>query len=433
MANVKDIVKDFYTVEDAMAFDEKTVKELQHKHLNKVRNQLSDSFFFTKAEGSKFWDEAGNVHLDFNTGVGVTTVGSNNPFVWEKIKKVVESKQHIIGAIMYHNVAAAFAHDMGLLSPGGKLTKMGTATGGAEAIEGCIKLVKIASRNKKDKTRILACENAFHGKTTGAVSVGGKEQWRKFQHPLMECVDHIPFGDAEALEKALATGQYKAFFVEPIQGEAGVKTPPKGYLKKVRELCTEHGIVLIVDDVRAGFRLDLAGSDHFYGFKADLICFCKALANGYNVSALCGRDFLRNTVSGLTYTGSYWLSAVPFAAGAACVSKMKRVNLPALLREKGRVLLEGLSAAAAKHGFTLHVSGEPALFYLRLEDEEEAAAKAAGTPWTPKLVLHQRWIAEMVRRGVYLTNHHNHFLNYSLSDDDITTTLSIADEAFAAL
>ncbi|MDR1797509.1 MAG: aminotransferase class III-fold pyridoxal phosphate-dependent enzyme [Clostridiales Family XIII bacterium] len=252
MANVKDIVKDFYTVEDAMAFDEKTVKELQHKHLNKVRNQLSDSFFFTKAEGSKFWDEAGNVHLDFNTGVGVTTVGSNNPFVWEKIKKVVESKQHIIGAIMYHNVAAAFAHDMGLLSPGGKLTKMGTATGGAEAIEGCIKLVKIASRNKKDKTRILACENAFHGKTTGAVSVGGKEQWRKFQHPLMECVDHIPFGDAEALEKALATGQYKAFFVEPIQGEAGVKTPPKGYLKKVRELCTKYDAYMVADEIQCG-------------------------------------------------------------------------------------------------------------------------------------------------------------------------------------
>lgn len=70
------------------------------------------------------------------------------------------------------------------------------------------------------------------------------------------------------------------------------------------------------------------GSDHYFGFEADLICFCKALANGYNVSALCGKEFLKNTVSGLTYTGSYWLSAVPFAAGIACIQKMKRLGCP---------------------------------------------------------------------------------------------------------
>jgi glutamate-1-semialdehyde 2,1-aminomutase len=183
--------------------------------------------------------------------------------------------------------------------------------------------------------------------------------------------------------------------------------------------------VLIIDDVRAGFRLDLAGSDHFFGFEADLICFCKALANVYNVSALCGKEFLRNTLSGLTFTGSYWLSAVPFAAGIACIEKMRRLNLPALLREKGRVLMEGLVAAAKRHGYDLHVSGAPALFYLRIANDDLGG--------TPSLMLHQRWIAEMVKRGIYLTNHHNHFLNYALSDEDIKTTIEAADEAFSVL
>jgi len=178
--------------------------------------------------------------------------------------------------------------------------------------------------------------------------------------------------------------------------------------------------VLIVDDVRTGFRLDLAGSDHFFGFEADLICFCKALANGYNVSALCGKDFLRNTVSGITYTGSYWLSAVPFAAGIACIEKMKRLELPKLLLEKGTRLKEGLIACAKKHGYDLRVTGAPALFYLRLADDDS-------------LMLHQRWIAEMVKRGIYMTNQHNHFLNYSLSDADIQTTIEVADDAFAVL
>jgi glutamate-1-semialdehyde 2,1-aminomutase len=121
---------------------------------------------------------------------------------------------------------------------------------------------------------------------------------------------------------------------------------------------------------------------------------------------------------------------VPFAAGIACIEKMKRLDLPKLLHEKGLKLREGLIAAARKHGYDLRVTGMPALFYLRLADED---AGDAGKPLTPTLMLHQRWIAEMVKRGIYLTNHHNHFLNYALSGSDIDTTLAVADEAFAAL
>jgi glutamate-1-semialdehyde 2,1-aminomutase len=188
----------------------------------------------------------------------------------------------------------------------------------------------------------------------------------------------------------------------------------------VRKLCDDNGSILIVDDVRAGFRLDLAGSDHYFGFEADLICFCKAIANGYNVSALCGKDFLKTTVSGLSYTGSYWMSAVPFAAGIACIEKMKRIDSPRILIEKGEKLKTGLIETASRHGLDLHVTGVPSLFYLRLADD-------------PSLMLHQKWIAECVRRGVYFTNHHNHFINAALSDEDIRETIEIADEAFLAI
>jgi glutamate-1-semialdehyde 2,1-aminomutase len=177
---------------------------------------------------------------------------------------------------------------------------------------------------------------------------------------------------------------------------------------------------LVVDDVRAGFRLDLAGSDHYFGFEADLICFCKAIANGHNVSALCGKNFLKSTISGLSYTGSYWMSAVPFAAGIACIEKLKRIGAPKLLIDKGEKLKSGLIAAASEYGYDLHVTGVPSLFYLRLADD-------------PSLMLHQRWIAECVKRGAYLTNHHNHFINAALTDADIAETVEIAKEAFAAI
>ena len=196
--------------------------------------------------------------------------------------------------------------------------------------------------------------------------------------------------------------------------------PAEGFWQKVRKLCTDNETILIIDDVRAGFRIDLAGSDHYFGFEADLICFCKALANGYNVSALCGKEFLKNTVSGISFTGSYWMSAVPFAAGIACLQKMKRLNLPELLIAKGKMLTDGLVSAAAKHGYDLRVSGIPSLFYLRIADDDS-------------LMLHQRWIAEMVKRGIYVNYHHNHFTNYALSEEDIKTTVEVADEAFRVL
>ena len=142
-------------------------------------------------------------------------------------------------------------------------------------------------------------------------------------------------------------------------------------------------MVLIIDDVRCGFRLDLAGSDHYYGFKADLICFCKALANGYNMSCVCGQEHMRTTASSVTYTGSYWMSAEPFAACIACINKMKRLDTPTMFREKGLKLADGLKAAGREHGFDLIVSGEPALFYLRIANDNT-------------LMLHQEWVAECV-------------------------------------
>ena len=179
-------------------------------------------------------------------------------------------------------------------------------------------------------------------------------------------------------------------------------------------------MVLIIDDVRTGFRLDLAGSDHYYGFKADLICFCKALANGYNMSAVCGQEHMKNTASSVVYTGSYWMSAEPFAACLACIPKMKKLDVPNLFREKGTLLCDGLVAAGKEHGFNLKVSGEPALFYLRIANDDS-------------LMLHQEWIAECVSRGLFLASHHNHFMNAAVTDEDIKLAVDIAEDAFGVV
>ena len=230
--------------------------------------------------------------------------------------------------------------------------------------------------------------------------------------------------DIEGLKKIIAEneGEIAALIAQPYNHGNFFDNafPVDGFWQQVRELCTKHGIVLIVDDVRCGFRLDLAGSDRFFGFEADIICFCKALANGYNMSAFCGKEFLKNAASSLSYTGSYWMSAVPFAACIACINKLKAIEAPKLFKKLGTELTDGLVAAGKEHGFDLVVSGAPALFYLRIANDDS-------------LLLHQDWIAECVNRGAFFASHHNHFINASLTHEDINRTIEIAEDAFKAV
>jgi glutamate-1-semialdehyde 2,1-aminomutase len=198
------------------------------------------------------------------------------------------------------------------------------------------------------------------------------------------------------------------------------QVPAPGYWQEVRKLCTENNIVLIIDDIRCGFRLDLSGSDHYYGFEADLITFCKALANGYNVSAICGKQFLKAAAGSIMYTGSYWMSAAPFAAGIACLKKLMKSDACAHFKKIGTMLCDGLVKLAQERGINLKVSGEPALFYLMIKDDDS-------------LLLHQEWIAECVKRGLWLTNHHNHFINLAMTEETVKESLAIAAEAMDVL
>jgi glutamate-1-semialdehyde 2,1-aminomutase len=367
--------------------------------------------FSSRAQGSYFWDVDGNRYIDYMCAYGPNVLGYNDPDV---------------------DAAAAAQRRLGdcTTSPSTKMIDF------AELLVDTVKsadwaffakngndvttMAVMAARAYTHRKKIVFFKGYYHGISpwTQKIDYSGvleEEVWNNVY------VDWNDFDQlAEAFEKN--KGQIAALIAQPyMHGNfKDNELPLPDYWQKVRKLCTDNDVVLVIDDVRAGFRLDIAGSDHYFGFEADLICFCKALANGYNVSALCGKDFLKNTISGLSYTGSYWLSAVPFAAGIACIEKMKKLGMPELLIYKGTLVKNGLIAAAQKYGFDLHVSGVPSLFYLRIADD-------------PTLMLHQEWIAECVRRGVFFTNHHNHFLNASLTDEDIAETIAVADEAFAAV
>ena len=367
--------------------------------------------FGSRAKGSYFWDVDGNRFIDYMCAYGPNILGYGDEEVQE-----AAMKQMALGDCMTSPSTKMIDFAELLVDTVHSADWAFFAKNGNDVTSLAVKTARAYTRRKK----IVFFKGYYHG-------VSPWTQKIDYSGILEEDVCnnlYADWNDYEGLAMLFEQhrGEIAAVISQPyMHGNfADNEMPAEGFWQKVRDLCTNNGSILIIDDVRAGFRLDLAGSDHYFGFEADLICFCKALANGYNVSALCGREFLKNTVSGISFTGSYWMSAVPFAAGIACINKMKRLNLPQILMEKGKKLTDGLLSAARRHGFTLRVTGAPSLFYLRLADDDS-------------LMLHQRWIAEMVKRGVFVTNHHNHFINYALSDEDIRTTIEIADEAFRVL
>ena len=362
----------------------------------------------SRAQGAYFWDMDGNRYLDFMCAYGPNVLGYNDPDV-DAAAIAQLNLGNCTTAPSYKMVECAeLLVDTVAMADWAFFMKNGT-----DATTFSV----MTARAHTKKRKVFFLKNYYHGNDPWAM---------KADYPgiLPEDVAHnviLPWFDVQALEDAYQAcqGDVAALIAQPYDHGNFYDNRPasKEYWAQVRKFCTDRGIVLIIDDVRAGFRLDLAGSDHYYGFEADLICFCKALANGYNMSAVCGKEFLRSAASSLSFTGSYWMSAEPFAACIACINKMKKLDTPTLFRRLGTELTDGLKQAGKAFGFDLVVSGEPALFYIRIANDDS-------------LMLHQEWVAQCVSRGLFLTSHHNHFINAAMTDDDIKLAIDIAADAF---
>ncbi len=367
--------------------------------------------FSSRADGAYFWDLDGNRFIDYMCAYGPNILGYNDPDVEEAAARqrgkgdCTTSPSTVMIDFAELLVDTVTSADWAFFAKNGNdVTTMAVMT----------------ARAYTKRKKIVFFKGYYHGIApwTQKIDYAGV-----IEEDVINNI-YLDWNDIDALEETFRKypDEIAAVISQPyMHGNFRDNEMPKdGFWQKVRSLCSQYGTVLVVDDVRAGFRMDIHGSDHYFGFEADLICFCKALANGYNVSALCGKDFLKNTVSGMTYTGSYWLSAVPFAAGIACIEKMKKLDIVKVLNEKGQKLKDGLIGAGKKYGYDLNVTGALALPYLRIANDDT-------------LMTHQAWIAECVRRGVFFTNHHNHFINAAMTDADIKETIDIADEAFSVI
>ena len=283
---------------------------------------------------------------------------------------------------------------------------------GSDMTTWCIQVAREHTRRKK----VLCVEGAYHG--IGAWCTPGHggliEEDRAHVH-------RFRWNDAAGFDAMLAryAGETAAVVVTPYHHPlfAASEMPAAGFLPHLQAQCARHGVVLVLDDIRAGFRLHLGGSHRCFGFEPDMICLSKAMANGYPIASALGRASLRRAAEKVFLTGSYWNSAVPMAAALETLATLEREGSIARIARTGRALAAGLREAAGRHGLDVEISGPPACPFLTFRGERN-------------LYRNQHFAAECLRRGVFLHPHHNWFISAALTRADLDRVLEVAGAAF---
>ncbi|MFE0047729.1 aspartate aminotransferase family protein [Streptomyces albireticuli] len=335
--------------------------DLHTRHLNHQLPRMLRTIGFDKvyerAEGAYFWDAEGRDYLDMLAGFGVMGVGRHHPVVRKALHDVLDASLADLTRFDCQPLPGLLAEK--LLSYTPHLDRVFFGNSGTEAVETALKFARYAT----GRPRVLYCDHAFHGLTTGSLSVNGETGFRDGFAPLLPDTA-IPLGDLDALERELRRGDVAAFVVEPVQGK-GVHEPPPGFLRAAQDLLRRHKALLIADEVQTGIGRtgDFYAYQHEEGVEPDLVCVAKALSGGYvPVGATLGKDWIFKKVYSsmdrvLVHSASFGSNAQAMAAGLAVLSVMEDEELVANARHTGELLRSRLAALVGKYELLHDVRG----------------------------------------------------------------------------
>ncbi|HWN19812.1 MAG TPA: acetyl ornithine aminotransferase family protein [Gemmatimonadales bacterium] len=321
----------------------------------------------SRGQGVMVEDVDGNRYLDFMAGIAVSSTGYGHPRVVAAVKEAADRFLHICGSDFYYEGMAALCERLAKVAPGRSKKRVFLTNSGTEAVEAAIKLARYATR----RTAIIAFRGAFHGRTTGAVTLtSSKARQHAGFGPLLPEVHHVPFayryrcqfcaGEAECnrgcidvIEKELFTRQLDprdvaAIFVEPIQGEGGYIVPPAGYLQDLRALCDRHGILLVADEVQCGIgRTGKMFACEHEGVEPDILLTAKGLGSGMPIGAMISRESITTWETG-SHGSTFGGNPVCCAAALATLDLVQG-GLMANAAQMGERLLARAESLKEKH------------------------------------------------------------------------------------
>jgi acetylornithine/N-succinyldiaminopimelate aminotransferase len=314
-----------------------TNKTMINRWSNSVQNNYgSPTIALVKGRGIVVTDADGKQYLDFLGGIATSILGHAHPAIVKAVTKQVSTLSHVSNFYVHPN-AVELAEKLASMT-GDKSAKVFFCQSGAEANEAALKLSR-----RTGKVRAVAAQGAFHGRTMGALSLTGQPSKREPFLPLVKGVKHVPYGDIEAMRKAV-TKKTAMVIIEPIMGEAGVIVPPADYLRQLRELCDSKGTLLVIDAVQTGMGRtgDWFGYE-YSGITPDVITLAKGLGGGLPLGAMIAlgkaADLFQPGDHGSTFGGN----PVTTAAGLAAIKFMESRKLLKKVEKQGAHLMQELA------------------------------------------------------------------------------------------
>ncbi|PWK77790.1 acetylornithine/succinyldiaminopimelate/putrescine aminotransferase [Mucilaginibacter oryzae] len=316
---------------------------------------------FERAEGIYMYNAEGKPYIDLISGIGVSSLGHNNPHVIDAIKQQVDKYMHLMVYGEYvQTPQVRFAEKLVSVLPD-SLQSVYFTNSGAEAVEGALKLAKRFT----GRSQVIAFHNSYHGSTHGALSVMGNEEFKQAYRPLLPGVSFIHFNDPDHLQ--FITEETACVIMETVQGEAGVRVPDVAYMQALRARCTETGTLLILDEIQAAFGRTgkLFAFEHF-GIVPDILLLAKALGGGMPIGAFISSNQIMDALKEnpiLGHITTFGGHPVCCAAGLAALEFLLEANLVAGVAEK-----EALLRSLLVHPAIKQVRGKGLMLAAELED-----------------------------------------------------------------
>jgi len=363
--------------------------------------------FLARGKGCRIWDVDGNEYIDFMCSYGPIVLGHQHP-------KVEEAARAQLEQLDCPNMPTERWVDLAELLV--SITPWaGWAVYGKNGSDATSWSIAVA-RAHTGRNKVIMAEGAYHGAHPWCTpNPAGTTEGERMDTLTFE------YNNSEDLRRVANEhrGEIAAIILCPFRHDVfhNEEMPAPGFHDGVRSLCDREGIVLILDDVRGGFRLHLGGSGEVVGLQPDLTCYSKAMANGYAISAVLGRDELRESAQQVYFTGSFFTAAVSMAAAVATINALRDEGGIEQMDVAGKRFREGLYQQARSLGLRITQSGPPAIPFLTF-DYDDGFQRS------------RLWAGECARRGVFLAPFHNWFLCAAHSEADIDEALVATEGAF---
>jgi ornithine--oxo-acid transaminase len=359
--------------------------ELHEKHVNprfaKTLSTIGFDKCYTRAEGQYLWDINGQRYLDMLAGYGVFNVGRNNPDIRQTLIDFMESDYPSLVQLDAPLLSGLLAKELKQRMPN-ELDYVYFTNSGTEGVETAIKFARCATK----RSGIIHAKKAFHGLSNGSLSVNGDETFREgFGSLLPDCVQ-VPFGDIEALEKALSKNDMAAFIVEPIQGK-GVNIPPVGYLKQAQELCHKHRTLFIADEIQSGMGRTgkFLALEHEGDIDPDMVILSKSLSGGFiPVGAVMTRKWIYDKVfssmdRSVVHSSTFGQGSLAMVAGLASLEYINEHRLMDNATEMGNLLGKQLTELKDSYEFIKDIRWRGLMLAIEFGSPKSLKLKAAWT------------------------------------------------------